>query len=101
MARRVLAAIAAAAFAVASAACGGVGAGSTGAHEGDGAPRVSFDSPAAKEKLGQDDGFQAAIFYGAELMGSIEDCGCPGHPQGGLTLRLGYPTFSLGVSALL
>jgi hypothetical protein len=90
MARRVLAAIAALTFAVASAACGGVGAGGAGAHDNDGPARVSFDTPAAKEKLGQDDGFQAAIFYGAELMGSIDDCGCPGHPQGGLPWRLGY-----------
>jgi len=59
-------------------------------HASDGPPRVSLDSDAAKEKLGQDDGFQAAIFYGAELMGSIDDCGCPGHPQGGLPWRLGY-----------
>mgnify|MGYP000870983600 CR=1 FL=1 len=61
-----------------------------GAHAGDGPPRVTFDSEGAKEKLGTDDGFQAAIFYGAELMGSIDDCGCPGHPQGGLPWRLGY-----------
>lgn len=64
--------------------------GITGTHTGDGPPRVSFDTPDAKETLGQDDGFQAAIFYGAELMGSIDDCGCPGHPQGGLPWRLGY-----------
>ena len=47
------------------AACGGVGAGDSGSHAGDGAPRVSFDSDAAKEKLGEDDDAQAVIFYGA------------------------------------
>jgi hypothetical protein len=67
-----------------------VGTSGLGAHANDGPPRVTFDSEAAKEKLGNDDGFQAAIFYGAELMGSIDDCGCPGHPQGGLPWRLGY-----------
>jgi 2',3'-cyclic-nucleotide 2'-phosphodiesterase (5'-nucleotidase family) len=54
------------------------------------APRVALDSDAAKEKLGEDDGFDAVVFYGAELMGSIDDCGCPGHPQGGLPWRFGY-----------
>jgi hypothetical protein len=66
------------------AACG------AGAHENGGPPRVELEAATAKEKLGEDDGFQAAIFYGAELMGSIDDCGCPGHPEGGLPWRLGY-----------
>jgi hypothetical protein len=88
MVRRILAAAALAVMAVGLGACGG--AGGAGAHASDAPPRVAFDSPQAKEKLGQDDGFHAAIFYGAELMGSIDDCGCPGHPQGGLPWRLGY-----------
>ncbi len=88
MARRILATALLAVTSAALAACNG--AGGIGAHASDGPPRVTFDSPEAKEKLGQDDGFQAAIFYGAELMGSIDDCGCPGHPQGGLPWRLGY-----------
>ena len=61
MARRILAAAALLLAAIAGGACGGVG--GTGAHASDGPPRVSLDSDAAKEKLGQDDGFQAAIFY--------------------------------------
>jgi len=74
---------------VAMSGCSG-SSGGVGAHASDGPPRVTFESEGAKEKLGTDDGFQAAIFYGAELMGSIDDCGCPGHPQGGLPWRLGY-----------
>lgn len=89
MVRRALAAATVAVVSILLASCGGVATGN-GSHSGDGPPRVTFDSPAAKEKLGEDDGFQAAIFYGAELMGSIDDCGCPGHPQGGLPWRLGY-----------
>src|SRR5215510_7083709 len=88
MARRMLAAALLLAASIALGACSKIG--GLGAHASDGPPRVSFDTPEAKEKLGEDDGFQAAIFYGAELMGSIDDCGCPGHPQGGLPWRLGY-----------
>lgn len=53
-------------------------------------PRVALETDAAREKLGDDDGLHAAIFYGAELAGSIDDCGCPGHPEGGLPWRFGY-----------
>lgn len=89
MARRLVAALALFAVSTGFAACGGVGAGSNG-HASDGPPRVTLEDATAKEKLGEDDGFQGVIFYGAELMGSIDDCGCPGHPQGGLPWRLGY-----------
>lgn len=90
MARRMLAAFATLAVAVTIVACNSAGAGGEGDHAKEGAPRVTLDSASAKEKLGEDDGFQLAVFYGAELMGSIDDCGCPGHPQGGLPWRLGY-----------
>jgi hypothetical protein len=83
-----LAAAALLAVSIGFGACKGVS--GPGAHASDGPPRVTLESVAAKEKLGQDDGFQGAIFYGAELAGSIDDCGCPGHPQGGLPWRLGY-----------
>ena len=88
MARRILAAAAILAVSMGLGACSGVG--GSGAHASDGPPRVTLDEATAKEKLGEDDGFQATIFYGAELAGSIDDCGCPGHPQGGLPWRLGY-----------
>jgi 2',3'-cyclic-nucleotide 2'-phosphodiesterase (5'-nucleotidase family) len=38
----------------------------------------------------KDDGYAAGIFFGAEIMGSLKDCGCPSHPQGGLIWRMGY-----------
>jgi hypothetical protein len=92
MVRRISAALAVLALSLGVAACGGAGAGggTAGSHAGDGAPRVSFETAESKEQLGEDDGFDAVIFYGAELGGSIDDCGCPGHPQGGLPWRLGY-----------
>jgi hypothetical protein len=72
-------------------ACGNVGANDPSAgHANEGSPRVSFDTPEAKEMLGTDDGFQAALFYGGEMVGSIDDCGCPSHPEGGLPWRMGY-----------
>jgi hypothetical protein len=88
MVRRMLAVAALLAVSIGFGGCGGVK--TPGAHASDGPPRVTLDSAAAKEKLGQDDGFHGTIFYGAELAGSIDDCGCPGHPQGGLPWRLGY-----------
>ncbi len=88
MMRRMLAAAALLAVSIGLAACGNVG--GAGASPSNGPPRVTLDTPGAKERLGEDDGFQAAIFYGAELAGSIDDCGCPGHPQGGLPWRFGY-----------
>lgn len=85
MGRRMLATALLAAATMLAAACGQTAGSSDG-----GVKAVAFDKPEAKETLGADDGFHGAIFYGAELMGSIDDCGCPGHPQGGLPWRLGY-----------
>lgn len=90
MSRRILAAMAVLVMSVASGACAAAGGLDAGAHANDGPPRVTLDGEVAKEVLGEDDGFQGVIFYGAELQGSIDDCGCPGHPQGGLPWRLGY-----------
>lgn len=54
-------------------------------------PRVRLDSAEARELLGTDDGFQGVIFYGAELMGSIDGCGCFGTPTaGGVPFRFAY-----------
>lgn len=89
MTRRMLAAAVSLIASIGLVACGGRIDG-PGAHASDGPPRVSLDTPGAKERLGQDDGFQAAVFYGADLAGSIDDCGCAGHPQGGLPWRFGY-----------
>ena len=88
MAQRMIGAIALFAVALGLSACGD-GAGAD-VRTNDGPPRVALETATAKEKLGEDDGFHAAIFYGAELSGSIDDCGCPGHPEGGLPWRLGY-----------
>lgn len=91
MSRRMLAAMAVLVMSVAAGACAAAGGGAgAGAHANDGPPRVTLEGEVAKEVLGEDDGFQGVIFYGAELQGSIDDCGCPGHPQGGLPWRLGY-----------
>lgn len=91
MSRRMLAAMAVLVMSVTAGACAAAGGGAdTGAHANDGPPRVTLEGEVAKEVLGEDDGFQGVIFYGAELQGSIDDCGCPGHPQGGLPWRLGY-----------
>jgi hypothetical protein len=74
-----------------SASCGDVGATHPeSGHANEGTPRVSFDTPEAKQLLGEDDGFHGAIFYGGEMLGSIDDCGCPSHPEGGLPWRMGY-----------
>jgi 2',3'-cyclic-nucleotide 2'-phosphodiesterase (5'-nucleotidase family) len=86
-----LAAMAVLVMSVTAGACAAAGGGAdAGAHVNDGPPRVTLEGEVAKEVLGEDDGFQGVIFYGAELQGSIDDCGCPGHPQGGLPWRLGY-----------
>lgn len=91
MSRRMLAAMAVLVMSVTAGACAAAGGGAdAGAHANDGPPRVTLEGEVAKEVLGEDDGFQGVIFYGAELQGSIDDCGCPGHPQGGLPWRLGY-----------
>lgn len=87
MTRNLLALVLITAAALGLSACEQKGAGHA---DGSTTPRVELESDAAKQKLGEDDGFNAVIFYGAELMGSIDDCGCPGHPQGGLPWRFGY-----------
>lgn len=90
MSRRLLAALAVLVLSVGASACTTAGGADAGAHANDGPPRVTLEGDLAKEMLGEDDGFSGVIFYGAELQGSIDDCGCPGHPQGGLPWRLGY-----------
>jgi 2',3'-cyclic-nucleotide 2'-phosphodiesterase (5'-nucleotidase family) len=42
------------------------------------------------EQLPKDDGSSLAVFFGAELMGSLKDCGCPRNPEGGMVWRVGY-----------
>ncbi len=37
-----------------------------------------------------DDGAALTIFYGGETRGSLDQCGCPRHPMGGLARRLSY-----------
>lgn len=92
MSRRILAAIAVFVLSAAAASCKATGGavGDGDAHANDGPPRVTLDDAGAKQLLGEDDGMQGVIFYGAELQGSIKDCGCPSDPQGGLPWRLGY-----------
>jgi hypothetical protein len=43
----------------------------------DGDPSVSFniDDANFQERLGKDDGYAFAIFYGADIHGSLETCG--------------------------
>ena len=43
-----------------------------------------------KERLGQDDGYAFTVFYGADTHGSLENCGCPHNPMGGLAWRVSY-----------
>lgn len=43
-----------------------------------------------KERLGEDDGYAFTIFYGADTHGSLENCGCPNNPMGGLAWRVSY-----------
>jgi hypothetical protein len=42
------------------------------------------------ERFGEDDGFVAAIFFGGDIMGNLEVCGCPKNPLGGVARRQGY-----------
>lgn len=46
--------------------------------------------PANPVPLPNDDGYGAAIFFGADTLGSLDDCGCPQRPEGGLPWRMGY-----------
>jgi len=41
-------------------------------------------------RLGEDDGFVAALFFGGDIMGNLEVCGCPKNPLGGAARRRGY-----------
>lgn len=44
--------------------------------------------PVVLELLGPDDGSSFVVFYGSEIMGSLEGCGCMGNPRlGGLPYR--------------
>jgi 2',3'-cyclic-nucleotide 2'-phosphodiesterase (5'-nucleotidase family) len=51
---------------------------------------VTLDGAAAA-LLPDDDGAQLAIFYGSELLGSLDGCGCMGNPRlGGLPYRFAF-----------
>lgn len=58
------------------------------------APTPAENKPAAEPtspvSLPTDDGYAAAIFFGADTLGSLDDCGCPQRPEGGLPWRMGY-----------
>lgn len=71
-------------MAMISSACTG-----TGANSETGPPRVAL-TPELKNLLGPDDGYAVALMYGADLNGSLDDCGCHAHPMGGLAWRMGY-----------
>ncbi len=43
-----------------------------------------------KERLGTDDGYAFTVFYGGDTHGTLENCGCPNHPMGGLAWRVSY-----------
>jgi hypothetical protein len=43
-----------------------------------------------KERMGSDDGYAFTVFYGADTHGSLENCGCPHNPMGGLAWRISY-----------
>lgn len=45
---------------------------------------------AMKERLGADDGYAFTLFYGADTHGTLENCGCPHNPMGGLAWRVSY-----------
>jgi hypothetical protein len=36
---------------------------------------LDLNNPNLKEKLGEDDGYSIAVFYGADIHGSLETCG--------------------------
>ncbi len=54
--------------------CGGAAAG---------APDVAGGFP-------EDDGYACALFFGAEIQGTLNHCGCPQKPEGGFGWRMGY-----------
>jgi Cytochrome c554 and c-prime len=43
-----------------------------------------------KDRLDKDDGYGIAVFISASIHGSLEVCGCPIHPLGGVARRAGY-----------
>jgi len=43
-----------------------------------------------KDRLGEDDGYGAVVFYSSTVHGNLEVCGCPIHPLGGVARRAGY-----------
>lgn len=36
---------------------------------------IDLNNPALKERLAEDDGYSLAVFYGADIHGSLETCG--------------------------
>jgi hypothetical protein len=44
-------------------------------NDGDESVSFSIDEPNMKERLGKDDGYALAVFYGADIHGSLETCG--------------------------
>lgn len=47
-------------------------------------------SAVPKQLFPAEDGAALTIFYGGETRGSLDQCGCPRHPMGGLARRLAY-----------
>ncbi len=43
-----------------------------------------------KDRLDKDDGYGIAVFISSSIHGSLEVCGCPIHPLGGVARRVGY-----------
>jgi hypothetical protein len=43
--------------------------------DGDVAVNFNINEPKFKERLGDDDGYAFAIFYGADIHGSLDTCG--------------------------
>lgn len=44
-------------------------------NDGDESISFNIDEPNMKERLGKDDGYAFAVFYGADIHGSLETCG--------------------------
>jgi hypothetical protein len=44
-------------------------------NDGDESINFNIDEPNMKERLGKDDGYAFAVFYGADIHGSLETCG--------------------------
>ena len=52
--------------------------------------RKPATSGALKDRLGDDDGYGAVVFFSADVHGNLEVCGCPIRPLGGVARRMGY-----------